>query len=197
MVKKTPLQRTKILSKSKKHNLKRKNRDYTLSNQAIEFGWDKTLSKTQNYAKFGLTPTINVEESRLDVAIKTLPDEKFAYLPDVGEERGSKFNTKRVTYGEQKYLDDLTEKYGEDYEKMTWDLKLNPYQETASQLRKRIQKLREWRAIEAKEKEEKEKQPKPEEKKEEKVEELDENGEPKKKRNKKKKPKKRLFKKIL
>ncbi|KAF9346942.1 Nucleolar protein 16 [Mortierella sp. NVP85] len=43
--------------------------------------------------------------------------------------------------GELVWAAKLMEKYGDDYEKMFWDRKLNPNQQTAAQLKKRIKAL--------------------------------------------------------
>ncbi|KAK3825622.1 MAG: ribosome biogenesis protein Nop16 [Benniella sp.] len=43
--------------------------------------------------------------------------------------------------GELVWAAKLVEKYGDDYEKMFWDRKLNPNQQTAAQLKKRIRAL--------------------------------------------------------
>ncbi|KAF9432635.1 Nucleolar protein 16 [Entomortierella beljakovae] len=43
--------------------------------------------------------------------------------------------------GEVVWAAQLVEKYGDDYEKMFWDRKLNPNQQTAAQLKKRIKSL--------------------------------------------------------
>ncbi|KAI8360074.1 ribosome biogenesis protein Nop16 [Mortierella sp. GBAus27b] len=43
--------------------------------------------------------------------------------------------------GELEWAVKLVEKYGDDYDKMFWDRKLNPNQQTAAQLKKRIKAL--------------------------------------------------------
>lgn len=43
--------------------------------------------------------------------------------------------------GELNWAAKLVEKYGDDYEKMFWDRKLNPNQQTAAQLKKKIKAL--------------------------------------------------------
>lgn len=47
---------------------------------------------------------------------------------------------KHQTERERDWLGVLYRKYGEDYEKMKWDMKLNPYQHTPAQLKKKITK---------------------------------------------------------
>jgi len=44
--------------------------------------------------------------------------------------------------GEKQFLERLIAKYGDDYERMARDIKLNRYQQTASDLRRRIQKYK-------------------------------------------------------
>jgi nucleolar protein 16 len=44
------------------------------------------------------------------------------------------------TQFEEQWVIDLINKHGDDYEAMFWDKKLNEYQQTASQLRKKCQK---------------------------------------------------------
>ncbi|KAJ3129634.1 Nucleolar protein 16 [Nowakowskiella sp. JEL0407] len=46
---------------------------------------------------------------------------------------------RRASENEQRWMTDLINKYGEDYDAMTRDLKLNPYQLTKSQLKKKIE----------------------------------------------------------
>ena len=43
---------------------------------------------------------------------------------------------------EKEWLERLVGKYGDDYERMARDMKLNPMQQTAGDLKKRIQKLK-------------------------------------------------------
>lgn len=44
--------------------------------------------------------------------------------------------------GEKQFLERLIAKYGDDYERMALDIKLNRYQQTATDLRRRIQKYK-------------------------------------------------------
>ena len=52
---------------------------------------------------------------------------------------------KPVYDDELKAMERLVAKYGEDYEAMSKDLKLNPYQHTANQLRKKHIKIKEFK----------------------------------------------------
>ena len=42
--------------------------------------------------------------------------------------------------GEKRFIEELLQKYGDDYDAMFKDIKLNTYQHTAAQLRKKCQK---------------------------------------------------------
>ena len=50
---------------------------------------------------------------------------------------------KVISDREVEWLKKLQSKYGEDYEAMKWDRKLNPFQESAGKLKKRFNNLRE------------------------------------------------------
>jgi hypothetical protein len=153
MVKKTPLQRKKLLTNSQKNRLKsKKHREVTLTLESAGF-WDKKLSKVQNYAKYGILSTPNLKDdvkksTQYANALEDIPIEKIQDLPAPGEELGSKFEKWKVSKGEQLFLKDLDEKYGDDFDKMAFDMKLNPYQLTATQIRKKMKKYKEFLEIE-------------------------------------------------
>jgi len=52
-------------------------------------------------------------------------------------------NPHRTTILEGQWLQDLVDKYGDDYDRMMWDRDLNPMQHTAAQLKRKIRKWRE------------------------------------------------------
>jgi len=49
---------------------------------------------------------------------------------------------------EKEWIEKLVERYGEDYRKMSWDRKLNPYQQSEGDIRKRVVK---WKQLKEKE----------------------------------------------
>lgn len=51
----------------------------------------------------------------------------------------SKYETYQ-SEGEKRFIEELIRKYGDDYDAMFRDIKLNIYQHTAAQLRKKCQK---------------------------------------------------------
>jgi len=53
---------------------------------------------------------------------------------------------------EKEWIERLVERYGEDYRKMSWDKKLNPYQQSEGDIRKRVVKWRQVKEKEAKRK---------------------------------------------
>jgi len=48
-----------------------------------------------------------------------------------------------MSEGEAKFVESLLKKYGDNVEAMTRDIKLNPYQQTAGELRRKIAKYQE------------------------------------------------------
>lgn len=49
-------------------------------------------------------------------------------------------NPHRTTTLEAQWLQELVDKYGDDYERMMWDKDLNPMQHTVAQLKRKIKK---------------------------------------------------------
>jgi nucleolar protein 16 len=47
-------------------------------------------------------------------------------------------NSRHTTQVEGEWIKALVDAYGDDYESMAWDLKLNPMQQTAGQLRRKV-----------------------------------------------------------
>ncbi|KAL0637988.1 Nucleolar protein 16 [Maublancomyces gigas] len=45
---------------------------------------------------------------------------------------------------EKEWVETLVQKYGRDYSKMVWDRKLNPYQQTEGDIKRRIAKWEKW-----------------------------------------------------
>ena len=50
---------------------------------------------------------------------------------------------------EKEWIERLVEKYGDDYRRMVWDKKLNPFQQTEGDIKKRVLKWKENKAEKA------------------------------------------------
>lgn len=66
--------------------------------------------------------------------------EVIKQLKQIGHENSLQKKGRKLSERETEWLKELYEKYGDDYDKMKWDKKLNSFQYSAGELRKRIVK---------------------------------------------------------
>lgn len=105
--------------------------------------YDPNLSATQNMVKYGLCPDPNMKAEKVKEMVDSVPEQDKKMLPYhhlLREEEDSIWKH-IVTPQEQMFLQELGAKYGRDYKKMSFDIKLNPFQYTPKQLQKKFEKF--------------------------------------------------------
>lgn len=121
----------------------------TVPNPTLRAVWDLSQSPAHNLAKAGLQPKVNhirrmrTEAMRtIEIPVVKIPTENPDVLTSLEKEASRPEEVKRVVRpGEEMALKRLERKYGDDYQCMARDLKLNYLQWTAPQLQKRIERM--------------------------------------------------------
>lgn len=62
----------------------------------------------------------------------------------MAQEHAARKRVKHMTPREIEFIKDLVDKHGDNYEAMKWDKKLNPMQQLAGELRKKVNHWRQW-----------------------------------------------------
>eukprot|EP00455_Lapot_gusevi_P024081 TRINITY_DN2499_c0_g1_i2.p1 TRINITY_DN2499_c0_g1~~TRINITY_DN2499_c0_g1_i2.p1 ORF type:complete len:155 (-),score=16.85 TRINITY_DN2499_c0_g1_i2:32-496(-) len=148
--------RQKVLKRSinKKRKESTKNRPdlkYSFKVQAIQDNWDPYKTLRENYKALGLQADASkIVMPRMDEEIpkvepKGLIAEELKRIEELPP--AEPYEVKSMSVREQSILIKLMNKYGEDYEAMSRDIKINVMQETARQLEKRIALLKRLQAL--------------------------------------------------
>lgn len=112
--------------------------------------WDRRRSPANNLASVGLTPSVNkVRKSRVTVGrtIEVAPLSKPVLHTDVLEKLTDEASVperapNRVVHpGERLALEKMVKRYGDDWERMARDLKLNYLQWTPRQLQRKVERM--------------------------------------------------------
>ena len=150
MVKKSALKQKPIAFSVNKNRIrkvgKRMHRNKTkVTTETVFSGlyYDPKLSATQNMVKYGLCPDPNMNSAQVKQMVESVPETEKKMLPYhhlLREEEDSIWKH-IVTPQEQMFLQDLSTKYGRDYVRMAFDVKLNPFQYTPKQLQKKFEKF--------------------------------------------------------
>lgn len=114
--------------------------------------WDKRKSPAVNVSRLGLMSRVNHIQRGGGKAAHPVPvvpldsmdSESKQVLTELEEEaaRPEKEQKKVVQPGERLALERLLAKWGDDWEAMSRDLKLNYFQYTPSQLRRKVDRMR-------------------------------------------------------
>jgi hypothetical protein len=117
----------------------------------IKDEWDKAKSPADNLSAFGLNadPNRTFSSSRNGIGRKTKPKDPnsdsaaFIGIASIPREHLHEPNPKRRVMSEEKqtYAANCMKKYGNDYEKMTRDIKCNFQQLNSAQLKKQCEKF--------------------------------------------------------
>eukprot|EP01059_Diplonema_ambulator_P032093 TRINITY_DN6119_c0_g1_i1.p2 TRINITY_DN6119_c0_g1~~TRINITY_DN6119_c0_g1_i1.p2 ORF type:complete len:187 (+),score=66.98 TRINITY_DN6119_c0_g1_i1:43-561(+) len=97
---------------------------------------DTSVPLKQSYGMMGIASKAGMTEKEKEKIRKAIPAGQMASLPPIKEPGPAK--PKHVSDLEHGFVDNLVQKHGLDFNAMSWDLKLNPFQLTATQLKKRI-----------------------------------------------------------
>mmetsp|Transcript_16160 Transcript_16160/g.24378 ORF Transcript_16160/g.24378 Transcript_16160/m.24378 type:complete len:151 (+) Transcript_16160:44-496(+) len=136
-------QRRKSVSKQTRSQIKKKKRklaapSLNFGHESIRAHWNPKETLRQNYKRLGLAFSV-------DAAVKAAKDKeekKGIISKELNEVQSlpkpAKYVPKSMPIDEQRRLIKLLSKHGEDYKKMARDIKINVYQQTEGELKKRI-----------------------------------------------------------
>ncbi|EDV20771.1 uncharacterized protein TRIADDRAFT_60763 [Trichoplax adhaerens] len=129
--------------------LKRKAAKVTISNNTIKKNWNKKKTLRENFSSIGLAINSNKAIKIRDVtermevdqpANPSKPTTKVVQELEMIASQGSQTTRRHIAPGEVKFLKDLMDSHGENYEAMARD-KRNCYQQTAKQLERKCKNL--------------------------------------------------------
>lgn len=116
----------------------------------VQKAWNHNLTTHQNYANLGLQANPNAHAAlrasieNAEGTLEATDEARLFEVPDsdfLGIERNPKRVANYVSEDEMKYLRKLIAKHGQDYSKMTRDIKTNSMQWTEQKLRRRCARL--------------------------------------------------------
>jgi hypothetical protein len=106
--------------------------------QRIRNNWNNKETLRQNYKRLGLAVSVDdaVREDSKGVQRKGVITDVLTAVQKLP--KGEKYIPKSLAVDEQRRLQKLMRKHGEDYKKMARDISINIMQQTASMLKQRI-----------------------------------------------------------
>mmetsp|Transcript_1653 Transcript_1653/g.5874 ORF Transcript_1653/g.5874 Transcript_1653/m.5874 type:complete len:200 (+) Transcript_1653:38-637(+) len=110
----------------------KKMRRLNYHDQQVAASWDLKRTLRQNYAAIGLRSDPNAWNDEQDLEV---PEDAPELVPPKEKPK----RAPRLTHGEVTYFAALIDKYGDDYRKMSRDIKLNYYQHSKGQLKKKCE----------------------------------------------------------
>lgn len=122
----------------------------TIVHPVMRDAWDRRRSPANNLSSVGLSPSVNsIRKSRATTGrtIEVAPLPRVVQHPDVLEKLSDEANLperppNRVVHpGERLALKKMVERYGDDWERMARDLKLNYLQWTPRQLQRKVERM--------------------------------------------------------
>ena len=105
------------------------------TDEIIAKNWNPRLSAKENFKRIGLSSGTTLNSTTKDSASNPSKAIELFDIPDSDKMNPSQ-KMLPVSTENQKYMVPLLEKYGNDYKKMSRDMKMNPMQHTETQLRK-------------------------------------------------------------
>ncbi|KAI6649144.1 Ribosomal large subunit biogenesis-related protein [Oopsacas minuta] len=125
----------KIVISKKRRQKKRRAND-----NVIRKHWRVGLSVKRNYERMG----VSADANRLKKDVKNVPSEVVKELELTSKQATDRQESVQVVYFDwhtKQLLNQLIDKYGDDYHKMARDSKLNIWQKTAGQIRRQCIRL--------------------------------------------------------
>eukprot|EP00040_Diaphanoeca_grandis_P038934 m.257736 g.257736 ORF g.257736 m.257736 type:complete len:188 (-) comp35648_c0_seq1:143-706(-) len=152
---KVPQQRRKLKSnvgrksglskKSQKMNIPKRREmkaSATIANAIVANSWDKHITMKKNFDKLGIVQNPNVRAQSKKNKKKSNKLVATSIVPELEAAVASHVATPRfAAAGEMRFVQELTDKHGEDYVAMARDHKLNVYQHTPKQIERKVHKV--------------------------------------------------------